>query len=284
MKKYRERFPVKGIVIVVALLISVGAFTLMNYVTSDSPTDNQDPLMDNENGSVEIPAIQLPKDSSNADMVGLIVYNGKIYTQTNTKINATDAKALIGDKIGTTKGNIDEWSKQKAYDEELASTIGEIDVYSVKGYDKDFRLMVYEGQVGNQYAEFYECLNGITISSGEDLFGKLNLVGNVTSAQWRAFSDWDNNIDNYKPISDMGVLNIFLEELKKTKPLPREQQSDPISNSRNDEEFRELTLTLHDGSTVTLILLKDGYIYYGITDVYFEMNESMFSKLWNLLK
>lgn len=157
-------------------------------------------------------------------------------------------------------------------------------MYSVKGYDEDFRLMVYEGQAGNQYAEFYECLNGITISSGEDLFGKLNLVGNVTTAQWRAFSDWDNNMDNYKPISDMGVLNIFLEELKKTKPLPREQQSDPISNSRNDEEFRELTLTLHDGSTVILTLLKDGYIYYGITDVYFEMNESMFSKLWNLLK
>ncbi|PIC66164.1 hypothetical protein CSV71_12900 [Sporosarcina sp. P21c] len=284
MKKNRERFTVKGIGIVVALLISVGAFTLMNYVTSDSTTDNQDPLMDNENGSVEIPAIQLPKDSSNADMVGLIVYNGKIYTQTNSEIHATDAKALIGDKLGTTKGSIDEWSKQKAYDEELASTIGEMDVYSVKGYDKDFRLMVYEGQAGNQYAEFYECLNGITISSGEDVFGKLHLVGNVSTAQWRAFSDWDHDIDNYKPILDMNVLNTFLEELKKTKPHLREQNSDPISGSRNDEEFRELTLALHDGSTVTLTLLKDGYIYYGNTDVYFEMNESMFSKLWNLLK
>ena len=241
-------------------------------------------LDDNENISVEIPAIQLPKDTSNVDMVGLIVYNGKIYTQTNTEINAVDAKAIIGDKLGTTKGTIDEWSKQKEYDEELASTIGEMDVYSVIGYDKDFRIMVYQGQDENHYSEFYENLNGITISSGDDVFGKLNMVGNVASAQWRTFSDWDNSIDNYKQISDIEVLNTFLEELNITKPLPRKQNSDPIINSRNNEEFRELTLKLTDGSTVKLNLFKDGYIYYGITDVYFEMDESTFSKIWNQLK
>ncbi|WP_303969718.1 hypothetical protein [Sporosarcina ureae] len=217
-------------------------------------------------------------------MVGLIVYNGKIYTQTNTKINPTDAKALKDDKLGTTKGNIDEWSRQKEYDEELASTIGVTDVYSVKGYDKNFRIMVDQGQDGNKYAEFFENLNGITISSGKDVFGKLNLVGNVNSAQWRAFSDWDNDIDNYKPIFDMDALNTFLKELNKTKPLPREQDSDPINNSRNNEEYRELALQLKDGSTVKLTLLRDGYIYYGLADVYFEMNEGVFSMFWNHLK
>ncbi|PIC98032.1 hypothetical protein [Sporosarcina sp. P29] len=284
MKKYRERFNIKGIGIVTALFISVGAFILINYVIPDNLTENQERPVDHENGSVEIPAIQLPKDSLNADMVGLFVYNGKIYTQTNTKINDTDAKALKDEKLGTTKGNIDEWSKQKDDDEELASTIGEMDVYSVKGYDKDFRLMVYQRQDGNHYAEFFENLNGLTISSGKDVFGKLNLVGNVTSAHWSAFSDWDNDIDNYKPIFDMDALNTFLIELNKTKPLPREQNSDPINSSRNNEEYRELALKLNDGSTVNLTLLRDGYIYYGITDVYFEMNEGVFSMFWDQLK
>lgn len=277
MKKYKQRPSVKSILIVVAVIMSIGVFTLINYVTQGSTKDNQD-----EN--VEIPAIQLPKNNSSADMVGLFVYNGKIYTQTNSKINDTEAQALIDEKLGTTKGNIDEWSKQKAYDEELASTIGEMDVYSVKGYDQDFRLMVYHMQDGNHYAEFFENLNGITISSGEDIFGKLNLVGNIHSAQWRAFSDWDHDNENYKPIFDMDALNTFLKELNKTKPLPREQNSDPINSSRNNEEYRELALKLHDGSTVKLTLLRDGYIYYGMADVYFEMNEGVFSMFWNQLK
>ena len=277
MKKDRKTFNVKVIKIVATLLISVGTFALINYVVFDSTKGNQQAHVVNESGDVKIPAIQLPKDTSNADMIGLIVYKGKIYTETSTEINAVEAKAIISDKLGTTKGGIDEWSKRIAYNIEFASTIGKIDVYSVRGYDQDFRIMVYQEQSDNQYAAFYENLNGITISSGEDVFGKLNIVGNVSSAQWRAFDDWYNDIDNYKPISDMAGLNTFLKELNKTKPLLREQNSDPIS------EYRELTLNLNDGTKVKLTLLNDGSIYYGFTDVYFQMNESVFLEIWNQL-
>lgn len=284
MKKDKKRFYVKGIGIAAALLVSVAALTLFNNTTPDNTTGNQDALVDDKDGSVETPAIQLSEYASLADMIGLIVYNGKTYTQTWTEIDAEDAKAIIGDKLGTTKGTIDEWSKQEAYDEEFASTIGVTDVYSVKGYDKDFRIMTYEEHDGKQYAEFYENLNGITISSGEDVFSKLNMVGNVSSAQWRTFSDWNYNIDNYKHLSDMTVLNTFLDELKKVKPIPRDQNSYPISNSRNNENFRELTISLNDGSRVKLTLLKDGSISYGFMDVYFKMNEDVFSKMWSQLK
>ena len=277
MKKDRKTFNVKVIKIVATLLISVGTFALINYVVFDSTKGNQQAHVVNESGDVKIPAIQLPKDTSNADMIGLIVYKGKIYTETSTEINAVEAKAIISDKLGTTKGGIDEWSKRIAYNIEFASTIGKIDVYSVRGYDQDFRIMVYQEQSDNQYAAFYENLNGITISSGEDVFGKLNIVGNVSSAQWRAFDDWYNDIDNYKPISDMAGLNTFLKELNKTKPLLREQNSDPIS------EYRELTLNLNDGTKVKLTLLNDGSIYYGFTDIYFQMNESVFLEIWNQL-
>ena len=91
-------------------------------------------------------------------------------------------------------------------------------------------------------------------------------------------------IDNYKSFSDMAILNTFLEELQKTKPFPRELHTDPINTSRKDEEYRELTVNLQDGSKVVLTLLKDGYIYYGFADVYFEMTENIFSKMWNQLE
>jgi hypothetical protein len=284
MKSGQKRFNLKGLGIAAALLVSVGAFTLFNYGTPNSTTGNQNELAVDKDGGVEIPAIQLPEDTSSADMIGLIVYNGKIYTQTRTEIDTEDAKAIIGDKLGTTKGTIDEWSKQEAYDEEFASTIGKTDVYSVKGYDKDFRVMTYQEQDGKGYAEFYENLNGITINSGEDVFSELKMVGNVSSAQYRTFSDWNNSIENYQPITDFQTLNAFVAELNKTKPFPRGQNSDPIGNSRTDEQFRELSIKLNDGSRVNLTLLKEGYIYYGYMGVYFQMNEDVFSKMWKQIQ
>ncbi|CAG9609121.1 hypothetical protein [Pseudoneobacillus rhizosphaerae] len=284
MKSARKRFNLKGFGIAAALLVSLGTFTLFNNGTPDNTTGNQTELVVNKDGSVEIPAIQLPEDNSSADMIGLIVYNGKIYTQTRTVIDTEDAKAIIGDKLGTTKGTIDEWSEQKAYDEEFASTIGKTDVYSVKGYDKDFRVMTYQEQDGKGYAEFYENLNGMTINSGEDVFGELKMVGSVSSAKYRTFSDWNNSIENYQPITDFETLNTFVAELIKAKPFLRGQNSDPIGNSRTDEQFRELSIKLNDGSTVNLTLLKDGYIYYGYMSAYFQMNEDVFSKMWEQIQ
>lgn len=211
-------------------------------------------------------------------MIGLLVYYGKIYTQTRTEINPEDAQALLGEKLGTTKGTIDEWSKQEV-DEEFASTIGVTDIYSVKGYDKYFRIMVYSEQNGGQDVEFYENLHGIKVSSGENGFGKLNMAGNVDSAEWRTFSEWDNEIDNYTPSPDMPSLNAFLEDLNKAKPLPRNQNSDPIDESRNNEVFKELIIHLDDGSRVSHTLLKDGYFYYGFMVVYFEMKKEIFSTM-----
>ncbi|WP_019412928.1 hypothetical protein [Paenisporosarcina sp. TG20] len=284
IKKDRKRFNVKGIGIAAAFLVSVGAFTLFNNVIPDSSTGNQDALVVNKDGSVEIPAIQLPEDTSSASMIGLIVYNGKIYTQTGTETDDEASKDIISEKLGTTKGTIDEWSEQEAYDEEFASTVGIVDVYSVKGYDKDFRIMTYEIQDGNINTEFYENLNGVTIDNGKDVFGKLNIEGNISSAQYRTFSDWDNDIDNYQPIADMEILNTFVVELNKAKPIPRGQNSDPISNSRTDEEFRGLSIKLNDGSTVRLTLLKEGNIYYGFMGVYFKMDEDVFSKMWSQIQ
>lgn len=283
MKSNRKRYNLKGIGVAAALVVSIGTFTLFN-IDLNNTTNNPNTPVVMEDGGVNIPAIQLPEENMSADMIGLIVYNGKIYTQTRTEIDAEAAKEIKGEKLGTTKGTIDEWSKQEAYDEEFASTVGTADVYSVKGYDKDFRIMTYGVRNGETYTEFYENLNGITINDGEDVFGKLNMIGNVSTAQYRTFSDWNNNIDKYQPITDLETLNTFIVELNKAKPFPRGQNSDPIRNSRNDERFRELSIKLNDGSTVKLTLLKDGYIYYGFMGAYFKMDEDVFLKMWKQIQ
>ncbi|PSL40919.1 hypothetical protein B0H99_10351 [Planomicrobium soli] len=82
----------------------------------------------------------------------------------------------------------------------------------------------------------------------------------------------------------MAVLYTSLEELNNSKPLPHEQNSDPIGDSQNNEEYKELTVHLDDGSRIRLTLLKDGYIYCGFMGVYFEMNQNVFTTMWRLLQ
>ncbi|MTI80849.1 MAG: hypothetical protein FH758_08195 [Firmicutes bacterium] len=283
-QRSRKSFNLKVIAVAASLVLSIGTFAIYNNFNQNNTTPNQNTLIVNENGSVVIPKIQLPRDASSASMIGLIVFNEKIYTQTRTEVDAEDAKALLGEKLGTTKGTIDEWSKQEAYDEEFASTIGKADVYAVKGYDKDFRIMTYEEREGKFYAAFYESLNGITVHDGKDVFGKLKMTGNIAIAQYRFYSDWNNSIDNYHPIRDMNVLEAFIENLNEARPFPRNKNEPLSEESRNDEEYRELIVHLNDGSKVSLTLLKGGYIYYGHMAVYFKMDEDQFSRMWNQLQ
>ncbi|MFD1019719.1 hypothetical protein [Thalassobacillus hwangdonensis] len=249
--------------------------------TSSNEKETTEAGGESDNG-VEIPAIQLPEgsDMATADMIGLIVYQGNIYTQTNTEISPEDAKELVGEKLGRTTGTIDEWSEQEDYEKEFASSTGVGDVFAVKGYEPSFRIMMY----GDDHAEFYEHLNGITVASGEDVFGKMNMTGNVVSAEYQFYSDWYQSRGNKKPIGDEEVVNTFVEDLNETKPLVRSESNDPIGDLRSDETHKKLYLTLEDGSRVQLTLLEGGYIYYGYGGVYFQMDEAQFSDMWELLE
>jgi len=260
-------------------------FHIGNSLEEKTPVTTP-PLVDSQNGGLTIPAIELPKDTKGVsmDMIGLIVYNGKIYTQTSTDIDPQSGFKLLGEKLGTTKGNIDEWSKQDEYTIEFASTIGQQDVYTVKGYDKDFRIMTYTQYDDGDYAQFYECLNGITIQNGEDVFGKLNLVGNIVDARFRSYSDWNNGVENYHGIRDMKLLNRFVEELNLTSPIPYDSLTGAMERSRNNDALKSVTIELKDGSLVNLILLKEGYIRYGYANVYFKMTDEVYQKLWEQLE
>lgn len=285
MKTDKKQYRVKGIGAAAVFLILIGAIALFNNnLTPNDTANNPNTPGVIEGNGVHIPAVKLPEKNMSADMIGLIVYNGEIYTQTMTEIDTKTAKNIIGEKLGTTKGTIDEWSEQEAYDEEFASTVEIADVYTVKGYDNDFRIMTYGTRDGKPYAEFYENLNGITLKSGEDVFGKLNMTSNITSAKHRTFNDWLHNADNYHSVTDMKTVNTFVQELNNTKPLLRKENSDPIRDSQNNEDYKELTIQLNDGTNVRLTLLKEGYIYYGSMGAYFKMDKDVFSKMWNALE
>ncbi|NLC45345.1 MAG: hypothetical protein GX783_13830, partial [Clostridiales bacterium] len=260
-----------------------------SVINTEKPSfaEHQDPksteAATTENGFV-IPAIELPKKESNVefDMIGLFVYNGKIYTQTTTSIDFDSAKKLLGNKLGTTKANIDEWSTQDEYAKEFASSIGKEDVYTVIGYDKEFRLMTYiivKDGISGPYkgAQFYECLNGITIQNGKDIFGKLNLEGNIETVYYRRYNDWYYGIENFHEIDDIELYNEFVNELNYTVPYTAESIEE---FQRNQNSHKELIFKLKDGSRVSMAIYKNGYINYGYSNVYFKMEHEIFQKLW----
>lgn len=233
---------------------------------------------------VAIPAMQLPKTNATLDMMGLIVYRHKVYLQTADRMDVVAAKLLLGEKLGTTTGTIDEWSTQADYSHELASTIAPADVYSVKGYDKNVRIMAYvDDGVNGEFAQFYECFNGITLFNGEDMFGKLNVRGHVVSARFRTFDEWNNDILTFHPLNDMTMINEFVDDLYQATPILRGVTPEPIERLRSNTTFKELALNMKDGSVIRLILLKGGYVYYFYNSVYFKIEEEEFSKIWSAL-
>lgn len=232
---------------------------------------------------VVIPKIELPDKSSGAvaDMIGLVVYQGNIYTQAAIRIEAADAAALRGEKLGRTTSGIDEWSGKDAYTE-LASNIGETDIYAVKGYDSGFLVMSYTEVDGQVFAELYEHTNGITVNSGADLIGKLNLDGRIASAQWESFDSWNNGKQQYLPLPEGAALNGFLSALNAAKPLSADSL---MAQGIYDNEDRKLVyLELADKARVELTLFGKGLVRYGNAPVFFEVEPGAFQALWDNLK
>jgi hypothetical protein len=209
------------------------------------------------------------------------VYKGRIHTQTDTHIASKFAHSLLGEKIGRTKGNIDEWSDQTEYATEFASSIGEIDIYTVNGYDSNIRIMSYLEQDGEIWSEFYECLNGLTVNSGEDIFKSLNMDDNIQSASWEEFNSWNYNKQEFHNLSVNETLNKFLDTLNKAKPI--EQRSLQQNGIFESEEQKFVLLKLNDHSEVRLRLFKDSYVMYSNAHVFFKMDAVVFDDLWKSL-
>ncbi|MFC5468200.1 hypothetical protein ACFPPD_05670 [Cohnella suwonensis] len=267
-----------------AVVACAGIITFSGLDGGSNPIATQPPGQTVADGSVFIPKLELPeKTNAMMQMIGLIVYQGRIYTQTSTRIPPEAAEAVLGEKIGRTKANIDEWSSQSEYAEELASTVGELDVYTVQGYDSDFRIMTYQIFDGRIVTEYYECLNGIRISSGVDLLGKLNIVGNVQSASWETYDSWNNSQNQRHELAVDATLDNFLKALSTAKPIAAEKLFKQGIYDQGGQSRKFVLLKLKDQSEVRLELHEDGYVRYVPADVFFKLEDAAFDAMWTRL-
>ena len=250
-------------------------------------------IVADDNG-LHIPAIQLPKSSetANMDMIGLVVYQGRIYTHSEIYDGDEAQKILplVGEHLGTAKGNIDEWSTQDDYTSEFASTIrGE--VYSVKGYDTNFRICTY-GETEDEnhntivWVNFLDCLNGITLKNGSELFeDRLHVRERTDIIQFQAHSDWDSGSNNTQIANvEPDIWNEFWDQVDNGEFIytwnPSLKGNNTIYNTSNQAH---IILSMNDGTVVELRLIDGGYVgYNAMTWCFVKIPEDIFNAVYDI--
>lgn len=243
-----------------------------------------------DNNDILVPKINLPESDGtiSADMIGLIVYKGSIYTQGESYEGQEVAslETMVGKKLGYAMGNIDEWSQKSEYDTEFAATV-EGNVYEVVGYSPDFRICIKESYTTEdgksiEYISFYEKLNGIELAKGKDLFeDRLQLLGNWEKVKYVTHDNWDNSSRRdyvYKDLTNVSKEDIdyFIQELSTS------QFVDMLGSDIYNNPNHHIYFYLKDNTRVELRLFEGGYVGYQPLGWYFvKMPGEIFEKIYS---
>ena len=275
-----------GLAAVACICLLIVSIAVVEQWQKQKPKNTQQPASDVvATGSISVPAIQLPKgnDLDAYAMIGLIVYQGRIYNQVEwyQGEKAAAISSLVGEHLGFAKGNIDEWSEQDDYAEEFAaSAYG--DVYAVNGYSTEFRICIVDQYTDDNeemvdYITFFENLNGISLTTGADLFEeRLKMQENWEAVQYQTHESWDYALGEFHELSGITKIQIndFFTELNSTEFL---DMTGTDIYDWADKKQTHLYVTLKDGTNVELRLMEGGYVgYQGLGWYFVKMPGSAF--------
>ena len=244
-----------------------------------TPEEQNQPHGVNNVPGVYVPAVELPTNTEGVvyDMLALVVYKGGIYTQAEAYYDADAERIneLVGDYLGYATGSINEWSTQDDYAEEFASSC-KGDVYSIKGYDTDFRVCIrqeYENENGEKslWLQFLDRLNDITLKTGADLFeSRLRISDNVAQVQWQSHDDWNNAAGNMKNADiDESLWKEFINQINLAEFIYTLDYQNTNKTIYDNQNQAHITLVMNDGTTNSLRLIEGGYVGYDPMGWYF---------------
>lgn len=282
-----------------------------NRGTADSNIEESE-ISENIKDGIYVPKEKIAKMDSTVmySRVPILVYKNKVYYTDmgmQEKISIEDGKALMDKKIGVT------WDLCSEIQDD-GTTAGYIDlegvkdfamlgmqseVYTVKGYNEDFRLITYSKDEYGEFIYIWECLNDFILTDGSDVFGKMNIKNNVESITWETFNSWNYGRKEEKTVLIDDTLDNFINALYASVPysledkelrenlFDKESNYDDMNgyNESNEENQRFLYLKLKDGTKITLRLFKSGYVSYNTTGFNYtlKLDEEAFNSMWNKL-
>ena len=266
------------------VLLAVGVGALLRHSSPPTPQDAAAPVETTQTmpkPGVWILPIEMPtpQETAMADMKALVVVDGNIYTEGETYYDdeAARIETLLGEKLGDATGTIDCFSDDSEYEKPFASTL-EGEVFTVQGYDPAFRVAVRNvNSEGSLSVWFMDCLNGISLSAGSDLFeDRLQLRDRVTSIEWQSHGDWDWNLGGMQDAElSQETWSAFLDAVDAGEFVNTWQPDVPFYNDRPNSSIYDtpnqahLFLTMSDGTCVELRLIEGGYVGYAPLGWYF---------------
>lgn len=273
--------PVMGLCLVAILGVGIWQSDILGQpdavlsgdVPSQSESSDGDTLEDMSLSSPEYAVytdpVNLPENTSGVavDMIGCLVYKGKVYTQSADfyRYDSEIAQQLVGEYVGEAKGILgclDYGYSQKNWNVEFASTYSG-PVYKVKGYSEEFRLCIYVNTDQEQWLQILDNYDGIGLNTGADLFEKrLHIPGHVERITYQTHDDWEKQ-NSEKPLTGVPeeVMNEFFRELCSSPFVRIDPESDP-GFYENAETQGHLYLNMKDGTVVELRLIDGGYVGY----------------------
>lgn len=310
---YKLAFSIAA-VLIFSFLIFVKEKIKYNDNLLDITTKNYDQIVEDNNEEINtykkgiyVPKQQLSKIDPNilACRVATLVYKGRVYTTAGTQISLEEGKALMDKKIGTTwsmmEETIDDGTVTGYIDLERLRDFASLEegeeVYTVKSYDENFRLITHSKNEYGEFISLWECLNDFYLVDGSDVFGKMNIKGNLESVTWETFNNWNYGNINEKEVSIDDTVNKFIDAMYKGLPYSlengelRKSLFDKESNYSSGEEYFEaneerqkfIFFKMKDGTKVEIRLFKEGYIYYSGLNFAFKIDEESFNNMWNKL-
>lgn len=260
----------------------------------------------NTNG-IPIPAMSAEGiNNPMASMIPLVVYQDRVYIEEESygltveqdgtiwSYDGIDEKAftqiesLFGKYLGQTRGNISEYSNEEEYEKDLASTLGDVEVYTVKGYSPFFRLGIYwerhfDSGETKKAIMFMENLNGIFLETGKDLLDdRLRIPGRWTKVEYQAdLSDGFKN-GEYQPLEEISSQQIdqFIADVCRSPfvDMKAKREESGFDFFEEHETLAYIRFTLEDGTRSEFRMKEGGYLwYYGLDEYPIKVDSELFS-------
>lgn len=198
-------------------------------------------------------------DENGCYVCSILSFDDKLYTSSYT-IDYTDKSdipydSVLLDSLGTVSVNHGVYFAEDK--SELSEVTGEGNVYTVKGYDKDFRVAVVFEQLfpsGDTYYYMiiFNNLNDITMEKGKELFeDRLNL----SDAKKLEYCNGDEN-----------PIEISMDDVKELLASMNDASfiNPKDSSFRNSKDKELYTISFYDegGIKDSIVVYEDGYIMY----------------------
>lgn len=214
-----------------------------------------------------------------ADMLAFFIYQGRCYLQYD---RLDHGSGLVGEKVGTATGLIDEWTPAEGYVELAGSVSG--DFYTVRGFDPAFMLcMKEEGDA----VQLFVCNNGITLYQGSELFeDRLGLSDGLKAVTYEDEDSWYDGKENLHTLDNLDAAKTLIAAMDEAKfQLSDQAELYEEEDGGLSKELYHVYCKLDNGVTVTLRLFQGGYVTFtGLPDACVQVPEATFDAFLAALK